>query len=155
MPELTFRQANLADLPVLQKLNQKIMVNNAKFATDLLPDFEFTSAGEEFFQGMISCPGGCCLLAEEAGELIGYTNGQPKMMINRTQKYFEIDNLGVIPDRKGHGYGHLLLEEIFSWAKDQGYERVYLSCYAKNSEALAFYKKHGFAEIEVGLEREL
>lgn len=155
MTSTHIRQATIADLPALQKLNQQIMVNNPKYDDDLVADFAFTKEGESFFRDSIENPKGCCLIMEQDGKMVGYTDGEPKTIVYRKSQYFEINNFGVIPEMKGKGLGIILLDAIISWAKTKGFWKVYLSCYARNQEALAFYKKHGFSDIDVGLEKKI
>lgn len=150
-----FIHAKPTDWEMLRDLNFKIYGNNPKFDPYLIPDFVYTEPSKKFFDDAISSEGGCCLLLWDDGELVGYTNGGPINVPYRKGKCFEVDNLGVIPDKKGRGYGKLLLNEISKWAKEQGYERLYLSCYSKNTEALGFYRKQGFEDLDIGLEMEI
>jgi len=48
-----------------------------------------------------------------------------------------------------------LNEKIFYVGKQKGLSRVWLSCYVGNKEAISFYKKKGFSEIDIGLERDI
>jgi GNAT superfamily N-acetyltransferase len=152
---ITIRQATIEDLPKLQELNQKIMVNNPLFDDDLIENFAFTPEGEQFFRESIERINGCCLIAEENGQMLGYTDGEPKPIVYRKRRYFEIDNLGVIPEMKGKGLGKLLLEAITRWAKTHDFARLYLNCYIKNEAAIGFYKHNGFYEIDISLEKEI
>lgn len=152
---ITFRQATLEDWEKLRELNQKIFVNNPGFDEDLITDFAMTPEGEVFFKVGITREDGCCLIAEEDGRMVGYTNGGTKEIPYRKSKYFEIDNLGVIPEMKGKGIGKQLLETITSWAKEHGYQKTYVNCYAMNAEALDFYRKNGYEDIDICLEKAL
>lgn len=92
----------------LRDLNKLIFVNNPNFDEDLIVDFADTEIGEKFFKEAISTTEGVCLVAEEEGSWLGYTNGNHKPIPYRHSKYFEIENLGVIPDAKGKGVGKKL-----------------------------------------------
>jgi GNAT superfamily N-acetyltransferase len=41
------------------------------------------------------------------------------------------------------------------WAKLKGYQKMYVSAYFGNKDAIKFYKKNGFSEIDLGLEVDL
>jgi len=153
--DIQIREATIDELPALLELNQKIFVKNPQFDRDLILDFSLTPEGIEYFKKEFKREDGCFLFAEQNGKLIGYVNGGSKKFAHRKSKYFEIDNLGVIPEEKGKGIGKLLLDKILEWAKRKDYQKIYLNCYAKNSEALSFYKKSGFNEIDIGLEKTL
>ena len=152
---ITIRQATIEDWGKLRELNQKIFVNNPSFDKDLIVDFALTPQGENFFKEGITRQDGCCLIAEENDHMIGYTNGGAKEIPYRKSKYFEIDNLGIIPELKGKGLGKQLLEAITSWAKDHDYQKIYVNCYAMNKEAIDFYRKNGYENIDICLEKAL
>lgn len=92
-------------------------------------------------------------VAEEKVILVGYINGGTKDITYRKAKYFEIDNLGVLPKYRQTGVGTKLLETVTSWAKENGYQKIYVSSYIKNQKAVAFYKNKGFQEIDISLEK--
>lgn len=139
----------------LRDLNEKVMVNNSKYDDDLIVNFASTPRGEKFFKEAIERKNGCCLVAVENDEFIGYVNGGELNIPYRKSKYFEVENLGVIPEKKGTGLGSKLLEAVSNWAKKHGYEKIYLESYAKNEEAISFYRKHGFKDIDISLEKQI
>lgn len=147
---INIRPARLEDAQALVELNHKIFVDNKNYDEDIKED----PAPKSYFEELINKDGGYFLILEDGGELMGYTNGGPVTYLPyRKSRYFEIENLGVIPERKGEGLGKTLLDEITAWAKKEGYQKIYLHCYSKNSEALGFYKKNGYSEIDVSLEK--
>ena len=87
--------------------------------------------------------------------MVGYVNGAKLDLPYRKSKYFEIQNLGVIPERKKQGIGSMLLEKASVWAKNNGFEKIYLNSYIKNSEAVNFYRSKGFEDIDVCLEKKI
>jgi len=152
---ITLRQATLADWEKLKDTNQRIFINNQDFDPDLIVDFASTTRGEKFFKDGITREEGCCLIAEENGEIVGYADGGAKDVPYRKSRYFEIDNLGLIPEAKGKGLGRQLLEAITNWAKEHGFQKIYVNCYAMNEEALDFYRRNGYQEIDICLEKKL
>lgn len=148
------RQATVDDLEKVTELNHKIFVNNSDYDDDLIVDFDQTPEGKAHFKKAIEEQNGCFLILEEDGQMVGYANGNPiDYFPFRKSRYFEIHNIGVIPEMKGKGFGKMLLEAITAWAKEKGYQKIYLNCYAKNSEAIEFYKRNGYSEIDVCLEK--
>ncbi|MBU0708273.1 GNAT family N-acetyltransferase [Patescibacteria group bacterium] len=150
---ITFRKATTNDLQALKELNKRIFVNNPKYDDDAVEDFAHTPRGEKYFKEAIISKKGHFIIAEENGQMVGYANGGEKGNSNRKSKYFEIDNLGVIPEKKRQGVGTKILSAITNWAKKEGYQRIYLNCYAKNEEALDFYRCAGYSEIDICLEK--
>jgi len=56
----------------------------------------------------------------------------------------EILDLAVLPCFKRQGFGTLLLEACFREMAAQGVERCYLEVRESNTEAIGFYRRHGF-----------
>lgn len=151
----TFTPAQSTDRELLRDLNYKIYSEIPSFDPHFINEFIHSDAGTQFIQSAINPEGGICLILREDGVAVGYTNGCEKMVPYRKGRCFEIENLGVLPEFKGKGYGKMLLNEITTWAREHSYERIYLSCYAKNAEALGFYRKQGFSDLDIGLEKEI
>ncbi|MDD3647855.1 MAG: GNAT family N-acetyltransferase [Candidatus Dojkabacteria bacterium] len=153
---ITIKQAQIEDLKKVQKLNHRIMFRNKEFDPDIDINFDLTEKGADFFKVALTNPDGCFFLAYHKDKLVGYANGSKKeVYIFRKKKYFEVENIGVIPEYKGKGIGTKLLKTLLNWAKRKGFNRAYLNCYIKNKEALVFYKKHGFEKIDVSLEKDI
>jgi len=45
------------------------------------------------------------------------------------------------------------MSKCLAWAKDQGFEKAYVTSYFKNDSAISFYQKNGFEKIDVSLEK--
>jgi ribosomal protein S18 acetylase RimI-like enzyme len=152
---LTVRNAEIEDLENIKILNTRIFSSNIKWDEDTIENFASTEQGEKYYIEAIKRKDGCFLICEENGEMFGYANGGDKKEIGRNSKYFEIDNIGVVPEKRKAGIGGILLDEITDWAKKQGFQKIYLNCYAKNTTALDFYKQNGYEEIDICLEKVL
>src|SRR4030065_461192 len=106
------KEARIEDLEGLKNLNAKIFVDNPSFDEDLMVDFPFTTVGDKTFRDWIETRDGCCFIAWEDGEMVGYVNGAKLEFTYRKSKYFEIQNLGVIPEKRKSGLGRQLLEKV-------------------------------------------
>lgn len=111
--------------------------------------------GKEYFTKLLNNPEACCLIAEENGKKIGYIAAIPKKITYRISKYVEIDNMGVIPKYRSKGIGTMLMNRCLEWAKAQGFQKAYVNSYFHNQMAIRFYKRNGFSEIDVSLEKNL
>ncbi len=153
---INLRQAKPDEVRGIQDLNDLVFADNVKYDPDLDPGWAQSDKGRKYFTDRLSDPTAYFVVAEEGGRLVGYANAQPiKEFEYREHKYVEIDNLGVIPEYRRQGIASKLLDECLSWAKGEGYEKVYLQSYAKNTGAREFYKKLGYHEIDIGLEKDL
>lgn len=52
--------------------------------------------------------------------------------------------IGTVPEYRGKGIGHLLLERGMRWAREHGYEKLYNSVPATNDAAISFLENHGW-----------
>lgn len=149
------RPAEPGDLENLQQLNTLVFKDNAKWDADAIENWAHTPQGETYLKKAIVRKNGCFYVCEENGSLIGYADGLDMQVDWRKSKYFTLINMGVLPNRTNEGIGKALLNEVISWAKKHGFERIYLNCYIKNTNAVEFYKHLGFEEIDVCLEKEI
>ena len=60
----------------------------------------------------------------------------------------ELKRLWVLSQYHGKGLGYRMLQELFSFAREKGYKRIWLQTDAvQQSRALEFYRRLGFHEI--------
>lgn len=152
---VNIRPANKNEVKDFQNLNDEVFIDNQKYDSDLDMGWARSDKGKEYFTEILNDPDACCLIAEENGKKIGYIAAGPKEIDYCKSKYMEIKNMGVIPEYRLRGIGTLLMKECLKWAKSQGFQKAFVSAYFGNRMAVKFYKKNGFSEIDVSLERSL
>ncbi len=86
-------------------------------------------------------PGGLCLLAEEAGVLLGFQS------VDRLGP--ELGEIGTFIRResRGLGVGRLLLKETRRWAQEQGITALLAAVAARNERGQRAYRAWGFADV--------
>lgn len=152
---MTIRQARKDEIQKLQDLNDEAFADNPKYDSDLNLNWAQSDVGKKYFNDGLNSSETYFLVAEDGEKLVGYIAAAPQHFDDRNSKYIEIENLGIIPEYRSKGIGKKLIEECFTWAKKKGYQKAYLKCYFKNTNALTFYKNNGFSEISVSLEKEI
>jgi GNAT superfamily N-acetyltransferase len=152
---ITIRPARQDEVQTLQNLNDKVFIDNHQYDDDLDMNWAQSAKGRKYFTELLYNPQARCLIAEEDGKSIGYIAAAPKHVSFRKNTYLEIGDMGVIPDYRSQGVGTLLMQECLKWGKAHGFHKVFVNAYFANTSAIAFYKRNGFAEIDVSLEREL
>ncbi len=85
------------------------------------------------------------IVAEIQGELVGQIQLE-RLEDDATQHVCEIGII-VDPDYRGKGVGSRLLEKAIKTAKHLGFEKICLSTFHTNSNAISLYKKFGFQEV--------
>lgn len=83
------------------------------------------------------------LLAEEAGEAVGFALYFPNYSTFRCQPGIYLEDIYVKPTHRGKGYGKALFKEVATVAKKRGWGRMEWSCLNWNASAIAFYKSLG------------
>ena len=152
---INIRLAEKSEIADLQTLNDAVFADSIQYDSDLKSDWEDDDGGKSYFTNLVNDSESLCLIAEDEGRRVGYLAAKPAEMNHRKSKYFEIDNMGVIPEYRSHGVGKMLMEKSFEWAKEKGYQKAFVNAYFKNHAAVNFYKKFGFEEMDINLERTL
>jgi GNAT superfamily N-acetyltransferase len=91
-------------------------------------------------------PRGSFLVARSDGHLAGGVGlraiSSPELLLG------EVKRLWVRPDLRRSGVAALLMGEIEERARQLGYRQLYLETGPAQPEALAFYPKHGWTQVE-------
>ena len=152
---IAIRPANIEDIETLQKLNQESFVDNVKYDPDLMMDWVMSDKGKAHFTKIFENPDSQCFVADDAGVLVGFIVLSEKSADIRKSRCCEINDVGVTPAYQSKGVGSLLIQKAIVWAKERGYQKMYVSCYFANTQGVAFYKKNGLVEIDLDLEMDL
>ena len=78
---------------------------------------------------------------EDAGRIVGI------LVLEETPSGFLLDNIAVLPDRQGKGYGRALMEFAEAEARRRGFAEIQLYTHALMTENIALYRRLGFVEI--------
>lgn len=149
---INIRQARTDEVEKLQFLDDEVFIHDVEFDPDLDMTWAKGEKGRTYFSNLVNDPNSCCLLAEDNDKAVGYLVASFKDTIYRKSKCAELQNMGVSPDYRSKGIGSMLIQKCLEWAKTQGFQKVYVNAYFGNLDAIKFYKKNGFVEIDLGLE---
>ncbi len=88
------------------------------------------------------------IIAEENGEAVGFALffHNYSTFLGRANLYLE--DLFVIPEARGKGYGKKLLKKLAEIALDRGCKRVDWSCLDWNKSSIEFYKSIGAKALD-------
>jgi ribosomal protein S18 acetylase RimI-like enzyme len=75
---------------------------------------------------------------EDAGEIVGI------LVLEQGPAGFLLDNIAVLPDRQGNGFGRALIEFAEAEAGRRGFDEIHLYTHAMMSENIALYRRLGF-----------
>jgi ribosomal protein S18 acetylase RimI-like enzyme len=96
---------------------------------------ELNNAGSEFY--FISC----------GNEIMGYLklNSGNAQTENSNANSLEIERIYVLNKCHGKGLGYLLLKKAIEIGREKQHSYIWLGVWEKNTKAIAFYQKNGFA----------
>lgn len=102
----------------------------------------------ELQRAEITDPSQRVVVVRQDGAMVGYAHlreaGIPAPVIGRA---VEISRFYVAPEVKGKGVAHELMPAALDEARRMGAELVWLGVWERNPRAIAFYRRHEFAEV--------
>lgn len=85
---------------------------------------------------------GVMIIAEDKDEVIGSLTAERKR--HPQLKHACEFGIGVLESYRNKGVGTRLIERLFDWAKECGINRIELSVFGNNEEAIRLYERIGF-----------
>lgn len=153
--DIKIETAKATDWELIQKLNNQVFINDKERDDDLDLNWPFSKVGIKYYKDLTNGKYGKCFIAYVGGNPAGYVALAPKDFGYRKSKYIEIENIGVDPKYRSQGIGKLLIEEAVKWAKEKHATKLWVSAYWENTRALDFYRKNGFYETGVELDKKI
>ena len=118
------------------------------------------TARRALYAGFLAA-GGFAVLAERAGDLIGYAMVAVKTSAETElddtwqagARVAEIETLSVAPAARGQGVGSALLDAVDAELSAQGIHDVLIAAFVTNAEAIRLYERRGFRPASLYLIR--
>ncbi|MBW3019028.1 GNAT family N-acetyltransferase [Candidatus Woesearchaeota archaeon] len=153
---MEIRKATLEDLPAIQQLNYQLCLIEAEnYDPTVIADWPLSKAGARYFSDRIK--NAFAVVAEEDGQIIGYSVGG----LDQAETYRNVGVLGIVentyvqPQHRRKGIGTKLFEEFLKWCKKKGVTRIRRIASAENKDAIKLYRRQGFSDYEVVLEKDI
>ena len=150
-------KTSLMQVPILiRNIELKDNEEIAKVIRAALKEFGANKPGTVYFDPttdhlfeLFQMPGSIYFVAEENGIVIGGAGIYPT--IGLPHKTCELVKLYLNKNARGTGLGKKLLLKSMNWAKNNGYEQVYLESMPELSKAVSIYENVGFERINHSL----
>ena len=101
-----------------------------------------------YFEALLADPEADWLLAERAGEILGFANVRilyaPDRPMLVPRSFVEVGSLAVRADHQHAGIGRALMERVADWAAARGVEEIELNVWEFNRDAIGFYEALGY-----------
>ncbi len=153
--DVEIRVAKADDWEIIQRLNNQVFLSDKENDEDLDLNRPFSEEGIKYYKDLASGKYGKCFLAYLDDIPVGYIALAIKNFGYRKGKHVEVENIGIEPEYWSRGIGKLLMEMAVKWAKKQNASKLYVCAYSRNTRAINFYKKNGFSEIGLELEKKV
>lgn len=156
--EIEIRKATIKDLKTIQELNHKLFKKEyAEFDQTLNCDWTYGSIGTKKFRERITKDDRCALVAIIGGKIVGYLVGSiaEKETYRNVKRLAELGNMYILRDYQRFGIGTKLFNEFFSWCRSRKATRLKVVAFVQNTQAINFYRKNGFKDYNITLERDM
>ncbi len=145
---LNIRECSLADVPELITLGIKTFREtfeavNSKEDMDLYLSSTFS---EEKIADEFKGNGAKFFIVEENGKAVGFCKVKASEIPEELEDHrpIEIERIYAIKDSIGKGVGKAMMEHCIAYARENGFDVIWLGVWEHNQPAIAFYKKGGF-----------
>lgn len=143
---VNIRYANETDIDDMSQLLSQLFSIEA----DFVPNKEKQHQG---LQLLLDSLGGCAVVAEEQGKVIGMATVQILVSTAEGSHVGLVEDVVVDQEQRGRGIGAALLDQLKVWAEYNGLARLQLAADRDNSAALGFYTDKGWKQTNLGLLR--
>lgn len=148
--------AEKEDFEAIQKLNSLLFKREQqKFDPTLDVSWPFSVDGKKYFQKILTGRESQAWLAKDDNETIGYLIAKiaSKVPKSRTiKKRAILDSMFILKSYRHQGIGSRLIKKFIDWAKENRVDNVRVTAFARNEEAIGFYRQNGFQDYNLTLE---
>jgi putative acetyltransferase len=144
-PEIIIRNIAIHDNEAIAKVIRAALT---EFGANKPGTVYYDSTTDHLFE-LFQIPGAIYFIAELNGTLVGGSGIYPTDGL--PEKTCELVKLYLHKDARGIGLGKQLLFKSLQWAKENGYEQVYLESMPELSKAVGIYENVGFKKIHHAL----
>lgn len=158
MENVIYYVPNINELNDLCILNKYLFNLNIKeFDNTLNNNWTNEESYKDFFKKYFDTNNFYILFVKINSKLVGYIAGSiyESESYRENIKIAELENLMVLPGYQKKGVGHELSNRFKNWAKENKAQRLKVNVYSKNHDAYDFYKKLGFEDYDINLERDI
>ena len=147
--EALIREARESELPAIEELLKELVE-----AVDSREGIDLRRVGANCL-ALNRAPGSHVLVARPEARVVGFINFTLRSTVLHAKPSGSIDELVVTGDCRGQGIGRRLVEAAVEKCRELGCSEIEVSTEKANRKAREFYKRLGFGENAVLLEREL
>lgn len=149
---MKIRKATTADNLSLSALCVDVQRLHAENYPNLFKNPENDSFAGTFFAERLAEPAVTIYIAEESAQAVGYIFcklvERPETAFTHAERLLNIEHISVRPGIQRRGIGAALLKRAEELAQEIGVTKIQLGSWGFNTQAHAFFERHGFAKVE-------
>jgi diamine N-acetyltransferase len=146
--ELSIRSATIADYDGVALIFDEVDSLHRQALPHVFRAVAGCALEWDYFEAALDAPEADWLLAERAGEIIGFANVRIQHAPDRpalvSRRFVEVDSLGVRADHQHAGIGRALMARVTDWAAAHGIDELQLNVWEFNRNAIGFYEALGY-----------
>lgn len=150
---IVIKKADISNLKDIQSLNHKLFeLEYNNFDPALNVEWTYEEEGTRYFENMINNE--IVYIAIDDDKIIGYLAGSVNIENSYvTKSLAEVDNMFILEEYRKYGVGSKLMNHFKEYCIKNNIEELKVTAFAKNTDAIEFYKKNGFGEFEITLKQ--
>jgi ribosomal protein S18 acetylase RimI-like enzyme len=143
------RKANIKDVKTVVELAVGLIEYHSNFDLYFEPSKDAKNVYIKYFKKFIKSPKNFLLVAEEDGEIVGFSSGE----IKKGPAMFKIRFTGTLEymyikkEFRKQDVGDMMFKMLMDWFKKKKIGYVVISVHTKNDIGNSFWKKNGFVEF--------
>ena len=149
---MKIRKAIATDRLLLSLLCVHVQRLHAEYHPEIFKLPQSDGFATSFFDEVLADSTARIYIAEEEQRAIGYSFcklfERPDGPFTYANRFLQIEHISVRPDAQRYGVGAALLKQAEKLARKLGVTKIQLNSWDFNTNAHAFFERHGFAKIE-------
>ncbi len=156
LAEITTRRGTSNDLELLLEYSQKLFKYESKYTNTYNQEWTYSPNGRDYFTHKLTTWNNLVLFAFLNEKPVGYLTAFYADYLSRlTTPIVEVENIYVDEEYRNKGIGKLLFNECHKWSLMLRAKRFKVKALTNNEEAIAFYRKLGFFDFHIVLEKDI
>ncbi|MDY0235983.1 MAG: GNAT family N-acetyltransferase [Gudongella sp.] len=149
--DILIRKAILNDYEELCLIYKEIDELHRLNHPELFIEANDYSRAKEYISEIINDDSKALFVAETESKIVGFAEclilKSSSFPVIKKREWLQLDNIAVKRDYQNQNIGTMLFNIIIKWGRDQGINRIELKVYSFNTNAISFYKKNGFKDL--------
>lgn len=154
--KISTRVARAQDLKMILDLNFKLFQKEYReYDKSLNLHWTNSKQGKKYFQWRVNKSDGFVEVAEFNEKVVGYIAGglSERKFYRKRAVYAELENMFVEEKHRSKGIGKIFVKDFLKWCVKKKVDYISVTASAENIRAIDFYRKCGFKNYNITLER--